>query len=115
MTSLSHAKLKLSLFAFAEPALYHLYVNDTRNHYDDNISRYVCTKGHYLEVYEKMCNVFCVKEVQIVNIRICDMLDCGIQNQALVFQYSVEEQNELKFLAIFQDGPFNKRAMMKMR
>ena len=41
--------------------------------------------------------------MQIVNIRVCDMLDCGIQNQALILQNGVEKQNKLKFLAILQE------------
>ena len=93
--SLSQVKFILPPFAFTEPALYHFDVNDTRDHNDDNISQYVCTKSHYLQVYEEMDNIFCVKEVQVVDMCVCDVLDCGIQNQALVLQYSVEEQNEL--------------------
>jgi len=88
---LCQVEFQLLPFLFIEATLYQFYVDDTRNHNDDNISHYVSTKSHYLEVYEEMDNVFSVKEMQAVDISVCDMLDCGIQNQALVLQNGVEK------------------------
>jgi hypothetical protein len=68
--NLSHPDFQHLPIFFTESALIQFDDDDTRYHYDDYISHYFCTKGHYLKVYEEMNDVFCVKEVQIVDFRI---------------------------------------------
>ncbi len=42
-----------------------------------------------------MDNVFSIKEVQVIDMCVRDVLNRGVQNQALVLQYSEEKYNEL--------------------